>query len=304
MPYRKAWEVSYQRERYEGGPGRYVDAGPVRARIAELSEVHVPLRALARGSGLSDTGIRAILDGRRQYVQRATARRVASLSLAGVYGGQATGHVPRIGAVRRVQALMALGWTHDAIAAAGAANTSRLVNGGGALMTVERWRDVRDVYDRLSMIPGPSPETRGWARSLGYPPPLAWDEETIDDPTGVPYVPGENGGADVFDLVAVRRAATTGDPTPAQLSPPERAAVVRSMATSGASDTEIAGRLGVACRTVLRARQDQRIPAGQPQFRPGARASEWAEAHAATRPCRPDGPSPDPAPPAYARRPA
>jgi len=111
---------------------------------------------------------------------------------------------------------------------------------------------------------------------LGYAPPLAWDEDAIDDPTATPHGADDpmNEGADVVDLTAVRRAATGGDPSRVQLSPAERIAVVRSMAAAGASDAEIAGRLGVVSRTALRLRQDQEIPAGQPRPRPSARPAE------------------------------
>ncbi|WP_205859648.1 helix-turn-helix domain-containing protein, partial [Phycicoccus flavus] len=167
--------------------------------------------------------------------------------------------------------------------------TPRLINAPGHLVTVQRWREVRDVYDRLSMTPGPSPETRGWAVKLGYAPPLAWDEDTIDDPTATPHVPGpavDDRSADVVDLTAVHRVAHGGDPTPVRLTAIERVAVLRTMAATGASDSDIAERLGVASRTVLRLRQDQQIPSGQPRLRPAAGQDEWAEPRAATRPAR------------------
>ena len=130
--------------------------------------------------------MRKILDGDQPRVQRATAARVARLSPGDVYANQSTGHVPRVGAARRVQALLAMGWPHHALGAAGIVNSAQIIGASGDLITVQRWRQVRDVYDRLSMTPGPSPETRGWAAKLGYPPPLAWDEEGIDDPTAMP----------------------------------------------------------------------------------------------------------------------
>ena len=164
MVYRKAWEVAYQRDR------------------AELAAAHVPIRALARAAALSDTGVKAILDGSRTHVQQLTAARVAKTSLRGIYTEQPSGHVPRVGVVRRVQALMAMGWSHHELGQAGVPNTARLLTGTGNLVTIQRWREISELYDRLSMTPGPSPQTRGWAKTLGYAPPLAWDEDTIDDP--------------------------------------------------------------------------------------------------------------------------
>ena len=174
----------------------------------------MPLRALARASGLSDTAVKAILSGDRARVRRASAEAVAAVSLHRIYTEQSAGHLPRVGAVRRVQALMAMGWSHHDLAVAGAPNTAGLLASSGHLVTVGRWRQVRDVYDRLSMTPGPSPQTRGWARALGYAPPLAWDEDTIDDPTATAHGM-VNAGPDPedLDIVAVERtidAVSTG----------------------------------------------------------------------------------------------
>jgi lambda repressor-like predicted transcriptional regulator len=115
--------VDYQRDRGEGRR-RYVDAEATRARLAKLTATGVPLRALARAAGMSDTAVKAILDGSRRHVQRATAERISAASLRRVYTGQVSGHVPRVGAVRRVQGLMAMAWRHQDLAAAGVPNTA------------------------------------------------------------------------------------------------------------------------------------------------------------------------------------
>ena len=93
--------MAYRRDR-AAGRARYVDAEPTRARLAELAAAKVPLRTLARACGLSDTGIKAILAGTREHVQRSSAERVEQLSLHRIYAEQTSGKVPRIGAARRV----------------------------------------------------------------------------------------------------------------------------------------------------------------------------------------------------------
>ena len=268
MPNRKAWEVAYRRERDAGAPGRYVDAGPTRDRLARLAAAPVPLKALARASGMSDTALGAIRGGRRLQVQRATARRVALLTLTGIFSAQATGHVPRIGAVRRIRALMAMGWSHAEIAAAGAPNSARLINGGGHLITAQKWRAVRDVYDKLSMTPGPSPETRGWARARGYPPPLAWDDDAIDDATAVPQHEARENGECLWDPVAVELVIRGVGPRATSLTPADRAEVVATLASNGRSDLEIAERLHLSRRTIQRHRAAHGVPPGR---QPGRR---------------------------------
>ena len=183
--YDKAWNVAYRRDRY-AGRRRYVEAAPVRARLRSMLDAGVPLRTLGRVTGLSATTVSTIVDGSQEHVQRATAARVRHLTLTSLYASVSSGHVPRVGAARRVQALLALGWTHHELGAAGIANSAQIIGAPGELITLHRWRQVRDVYDAQSMTRGPSPRTRARAARLGYAPPLAWDEDTLDDPNATP----------------------------------------------------------------------------------------------------------------------
>ncbi|WP_157509205.1 hypothetical protein [Luteipulveratus halotolerans] len=262
MGYRtKADEVAYQRDRSHGRP-RYVSADPARQKLQRLLEADVSVRALARSSGLSAPALQAIANGERTKIQRRTATIVAQLALSGIYEQQPAGHVPKVGAVRRVHALMALGWTREQISQAGAPSVGRVINSPGSQITAQKWRQIRDVYDQLSMTPGPSPETRGWARSRGYPPPLAWDDGTIDDPQARPLLAPAAVGGEALDTVAVDRAiASTG--VAANQTQAERVAVVRGMAAGGASDRRIGQHLDVVDRTILRTRQRYGIPSAQ-----------------------------------------
>ena len=289
MVYDKAWNVAYRRDR-DAGRRRYVDAAPTRERLQSLVDASVPVRTVARVAGLSATTISTILDGTQARVQRATAQRVHHLSVAGVYASVSTGHVPRVGATRRVQALLALGWPHHHLGAAGISNSAQIVGAPGDLITVRRWRQVRDVYDALSMTPGPSPETRGWAAKLGYAPPLAWDEDTIDDPDAAPDRAGSSTDHDdgaVVDAVAVARAAAAPWHAVA-LTAAEARAVVAVMAAAGASDAVIATHVQVSDRTVLRWRTRDAIPPGQPRTGPHARTPARVTAGDGDVTCAPD----------------
>ncbi|WP_436008040.1 hypothetical protein [Knoellia sp. LjRoot47] len=265
MSYNKAWEVAYTRERARGHR-RYVPADATRARLRDLVEAHVPLRAIARAAGLSDTAVGQLVAGRHDLVQRQTAERVARLSLADVFD-QATGNVPSIGATRRVQALMAIGWRKTDLEAAGVPTAQLVTRTGRDWISVAGWRQTRDVYERLSMMPGPSQACRDRARSRGYAPPLAWDEDAIDDPRAAPDAGPESPVA--VDHVAVDRAVATGRAgmacdTSLRLTQDERVEAVRALATRGSSDSEIANAVGVSGRTVLRLRQRHEIDPGIP----------------------------------------
>lgn len=278
MGYNKAWEVGYVRDRAQGRR-RYVPAAGTRAKLQALVDAHVPVRAIAQASGLSDTAVAHIIGGRQQRVQRQTATWVSSLTLNDVYA-RASGRVPSIGAVRRVQALMALGWRKADLEAEGIPS-SQLITRSRDLISIDGWRQVREVYDRLSMTPGPARTARDRAAVRGYPPPLAWDDESIDDPRAMPEHGGQ--GQTILDFVAVDRVVTSGSTgahcdTDLRLTQDERLEAIRELSTRGSSDGEIAQRLGVSDRTVLRLRHQHVIQSGHHATGPGSAAHErWLQ---------------------------
>lgn len=264
MNYNKAWEVAYNRDRARG-QRRYVPADATRSRLQHLADAHVPLRAIARATGLSDTAIGQLVAGRHDRVQRNTAERIATLTLADVLG-QAGGNVPSIGSTRRIQALMAIGWRKVDLEAAGVPS-AQLVTRDRALVSAEGWRATRDVYERLSMTPGPSQTCRDRARARGYAPPLAWDEDTLDDPRATPQVDSLTPAP--VDVVAVDRVVASaraglGCDTSLRLTQQERVEATRQLAAHGSSDAEISEAFGVSDRTVLRLRHQHDIAPGVP----------------------------------------
>ncbi|MEV8248139.1 hypothetical protein AB0R01_30850 [Streptomyces rochei] len=99
------------------------------------------------------------------------------------------GEVSAVGATRRIRALYALGHLNWVIAQeAGISRdaVSALSSGLWATLNVAADDGVRAAYDRLSMKTGTSWKTRRLAEREGWVPPLAWDDDTIDDPTAVP----------------------------------------------------------------------------------------------------------------------
>lgn len=91
------------------------------------------------------------------------------------------------GTVRRVQALVALGWPVRLIAEEANVNEKSLrtfMYSPGDTVTVTRAEAIAVVFERLCMTRGPSKASATIARKRGYVPPLAWDD--IDDPNEVP----------------------------------------------------------------------------------------------------------------------
>lgn len=149
------------------------------------------------------------------------------------------------GTRRRMQALMRIGWPSHAIMA-------RLgySDGGNWILYADRIhvdtaRRVTALYDELWDIPGTSKWTRTWATNQGFPPPMAWDDDMIDDPHCQPFVkknvPDLHPDHDDIDEVAVERFIT-GDLHWQSLSRSERIAAALRMDRAGVSRNVIAAR--------------------------------------------------------------
>lgn len=140
--------------------------------------------------------------------------------------------VSTIGIIRRRQALAALGWGLDDLAphlqVASLSAVSYMVRRDSVTRaTFDRWVAA---YERLSMTPGPSVKTRQRALRMGWAPPLAWDDETIDDPSAVP---------------------DWGEVSPPRIDLAE----VDHLELGGCHITEIARRMGVSVKGIEKARQ-------------------------------------------------
>lgn len=161
--------------------------------------------------------------------------------------------VPAIGTQRRLQALHAIGWPRKEL-------MQRLgVTDHGTWLTVVDFirpttRDkVRALYDELWNKPGPSKWTRTWAANRGYPPPMAWDDDTIDDPDARPACTAHTrdiyGVTDFIDGVAVDRFIA-GDLRWQKLTRPERIEAALRMDRAGYSRNVIAERTRLNSETL------------------------------------------------------
>lgn len=137
--------------------------------------------------------------------------------------------VPKTGAVRRLRALQAIGWPRRDLSRR-AGYTSDALTGilNGRRTTIRRITHdiVNDLYDELSMTPGPSQRTRAIALDAGWAPPLAWEGLDIDDPATIPDLGNHDDVDTDIDQVVIERILA-GDPTPARTATPtERHLVV------------------------------------------------------------------------------
>lgn len=144
--------------------------------------------------------------------------------------------VDATGTRRRIRALMRIGWSlHEQARRLGVAVQS--------LSRTHRQRDhvllstaqkVAALYDELSMTPGTCVRARNHAERRNWPPPLAWDDDEIDDPAAQP----------AHDLRG----------TPGRQRDNDRDERVLELTRAGLSATEIAMRVRVSPRSVNRVR--------------------------------------------------
>lgn len=157
------------------------------------------------------------------------------------------------GTRRRLQSLMRIGWPAHELGTRLGVSATAVRHWMDADRTVRRETaaKVARLYDELWSTPGPSVKTRARALANNWPPPMAYDDDKIDDPAARPSKMVAHRPA-ALDEIAVQRAAR-GERV--RLSRAERAEVVRRLTAAGLSAADIADRLGIAQRSVSRLRK-------------------------------------------------
>lgn len=141
-------------------------------------------------SGLPKTVVKRILGG-KQKIQRITEARVFAIPMPDFCHPTRSIYVPAIGTRRRLQALMAFGWSTAAIGRELGVTQSMVSSiGQREFISGKSAATVAAVFDRLQMTPGPSVKARQMAACKGWVPPFAWDEDAIDNPAASPLTGG------------------------------------------------------------------------------------------------------------------
>lgn len=216
--------------------------GPVLASVRRHLEVllagGVPAAQIVVDAGVNRQTIQWVLSGRAEagvppgyrigWVHVARIRAITAP--AGLHPGDPDrAAVPAVGSVRRMRALVAAGYPVAELAerlGLARAAAAGLLDGSADTVAAGLARSVARLFDALQLRPGPSAAARKYAAVRRWAPPLAWDEEALDDPAG---------------------AADTGRGKRAGF--PELYAEMRML---GFSDVRIAERLGVKPASLLR----------------------------------------------------
>jgi hypothetical protein len=191
-------------DRIEGRP-RLIPAGPAKAHLQQLVDAGFCLHQIANETGVGFASIRRLDAGQKQ-IRRTTAEKVLALKAD---SRVSAGQVPALGAVRRLRALYALGhpvWRIARGSGLHANSIAKIVSGRLATVAVHADDGIRRAYEGLSMQVGAPGKTLYRAQREGWAPPLAWDEDSIDDPAATPLVAPDCDTA-AYDEVAVRRYA-------------------------------------------------------------------------------------------------
>ncbi|MGN8245256.1 hypothetical protein ACTHAM_002375 [Cellulomonas soli] len=230
------------------GRYRHAPAADAAARVTGWLERGWEAAAIASAAGLSVATVHGVI----RAVRAGTADRMAWATVRALLaaGDPTTGLVGALSTRRRLEALATLGWDPDAIAAAAdvaAQPLWRVRRGQQPKVQARTWARVRAAYRDLATTPGPSPVVAAHALAAGWEPPVAWDEDTIEDPTELDLDLDDT----VDEVVIVRALAGEHLAT----TRAERLHLVPLLHAEGLTDAQVGDRLGVCAETVMRTRK-------------------------------------------------
>lgn len=235
----------------------FVDAEPARAHVRVLLAAGIGRRRIAALAGCSDARITELVKGKCGKAPQARIRPALADKLLAIC---ADAHAPGAavdadGTHRRIQALACLGHTLTGQAARlgmSTGNYAALLDRDRVLRaTADK---VRVLYGEVSRLPSPTgygtTRIRNLARAQGWFPPVAWDDDTIDDPAVapalIPPIEGSNPGVDEW---AIQRVYA-GHATAAGLDTATRRELARRLAHNGWTHKRIGVLLGVGLKRV------------------------------------------------------
>lgn len=174
--------------KYRQDTGRkvLVDAEPVKRHLVKLRAAGVGKRTIAQRSGVAQTVVNRLIgidhSKPARRIRPETARKLLAVTVEDHADGA---YIDSIGTTRRLQALVALGYSQTSLAARlgwTTANLNVITLGNRSQVTRATAQLIAALYDELSMTPGTSARARSVAARRGWLPPLAWDDDTIDSP--------------------------------------------------------------------------------------------------------------------------
>lgn len=257
-------ERDRNRAKLYGRYDKFVDGDTVRAHLRGLMAQGMGWKRICRTAGVACSTGYAILYGKhldepthpehrppRIKVSRLVAEKLLAVTAPQLADGA---KVDATGTRRRIQALVACGWSLTRIATRLGIDTANFhLHTDREGVTEGTRKAVAALYDELwDQTPpteGSSAVRRGitmakrMAATKGWAPPLAWDDDEIDDPDCTPHpIDGRDRGIDPSDLELVLEEYNTLDNAAARFGI-RRASLLRHMERHG---IEVPTRIRVA----------------------------------------------------------
>lgn len=201
-----------------------VDAGPVREHVRMLMSEGMSISQIQFASGINRTAIRVMLGdfpGRKASKQVRADTAACLLRVRPNRGVSIDGMVPVVGTLRRLHALVAIGYPKRDLAIRLGATSPAFQGGRSGEIRAVTAQAVMELYDELQHTQGPSSRAREGARGRGWLPPAWWDDDAIDDPLFEPDGIREYVGELLLDDVTLPRAVRVDLMTRRGLTPGE-----------------------------------------------------------------------------------
>ncbi|WVX89124.1 helix-turn-helix DNA binding domain protein [Gordonia phage Hibiscus] len=227
----------------------YIDAQPTREHVERLRAAGMGTRTIAQTAGVSRTILQCLIHGKprnghreppSKRISKRNAEKLLAVPVPDDIRDQ-SGNVDALGTRRRLQALIAYGYSQrDISRRLGYAtdNLSSIVNGDLTSVKPSTRERVARLFSQLQMTPGPCSRSRNRGRENRWPLPLDWDEDHIDDP--------------MREAQRSQSRKVVRDPERIEW----RKQQVATLTKAGQSATEIAALLRCTSRTVVRDRID------------------------------------------------
>lgn len=218
----------------------FVDAEPVREHVRALMAAGIGRRRIAALAGCTDNRITELVKGKCGRTPQARIRPALADKLLSIC---ADAHAPgavvdATGTHRRIQALARLGWTLTGQAARVGMSTGNYAAVLDRAQVLRATADkVRALYGEVSRLPTPTgygpTRIRNLAKAQGWFPPVAWDDDTIDDPAAAPaLVPPIEGSDPGVDELAIQHVYAGHTPA-AELNTAARRELARRLEFNG-----------------------------------------------------------------------
>jgi predicted transcriptional regulator len=216
---------------------------------------------IAEQTGLTQDSVGRILMGRKKRIQAHNEKMILAVRADDADTARPTAWLPAIGSARRLQALCRMGFMQLLLAERTGLRVEQIniiINLRVDYVRAATAAAIKAVFDELQMTAADDPilHTNGAMRmrtraiNQGWEPPMAWDEDAIDDPDTQPAQVNDRNLSFVEKYIELRDQV-------------------------GLTDERIAQRLGIKCGSLMRALQRQRIP-----VRPGLKALALKERYA------------------------